>query len=465
MTPFLPTITSKSAALPWRAINRARWLYYRWRTAHQLHSLLFDNADLSGFGEGALCRLFRYCARHVPYYQEVFARCGVNVNCPQDLQKLPLLTKAIIKDHFGELTSDRLASLSYQVGSTGGSTGAPLKFLINRESNEVYGMHQRYFYREFMSYDRRSDKVAAFDGVVVADELADRNVFWQDRSVCRDMPYGRTRFSSFLLNDRTAPYYLEFLAANRFSHFYGYPSTIYDLARHCGRLGYAFPYPIKAVQLTSEYASREQIDFIRKTFKTGVFLQYGQTECAFYTHTLDDTYEYWCSPIQGIVEVLDTDGMHVGMGEEGEVVATSFFNLAMPFIRYRTGDRAVFSRRHKGITYLTAVTGRTQDFVIKRDLSRISLTGLVFGQHFRSFGNITVWQIIQDVPGAVTMRIEPAPSFSKEDEQEIASAFKRIADIDCEFKYTAEFILTGKAKRRFLVQNIRHQPVTDREGS
>ena len=41
-----------------------------------------------------------------------------------------------------------------------------------------------------------------------------------------------------------------------------------------------------------------------------------------------------------MIEVLNEAGKPVEPGETGEVVATSFYNYAMPFIRYATGDFA-----------------------------------------------------------------------------------------------------------------------------
>lgn len=441
-------------AFPWRAVNKITGLRRQWRTARQLREFVFRGVDPTAFVEGSLCKLLQYCAKNVPYYQHLFDRCGVDVNCPEQLRKIPLLSKQIIKDNFEEITSRHALRLSYQIGATGGSTGSPLQYLINTAPQQVCHEHQKFFFQHFLGYDKRADKVGAFDGVVIPDELARRNIFWQDRVPCRDVGVGRTRFSSFLLNNDTARYYFDYLTANYYNIFFGYPSSIYDLARHCDRLGYTFPYPIKAVQLTSEYASREQIDLIRQVLKTKVFLLYGQGELTFLAHTLDDKYEYWCSPLQGIVEVLAEDGSHVGVGEEGEVVATSFWNRVMPFIRYRTGDRAVYGGHRNGTCYLTAVTGRTQDFVIRKNLSRITLTALVFAQHFHAFSHINVWQIIQDVPGVVAMRIDASSQFSKQDEAELAAAFKRLADIDCVFQYTTDFILTERSKRKFLVQNI-----------
>ena len=66
-----------------------------------------------------------------------------------------------------------------------------------------------------------------------------------------------------------------------------------------------------------------------------------------------------------IVEVLGPDGREVAEGEEGDVVVTSLFSYAMPFIRYRVGDTAVRGPSRcacgAGFSTLLAVRGRTID--------------------------------------------------------------------------------------------------------
>ena len=39
-------------------------------------------------------------------------------------------------------------------------------------------------------------------------------------------------------------------------------------------------------------------------------------------------------------------------GVQGEILATGFANLGMPFIRYQNGDTAVFSDRECGCDYI-----------------------------------------------------------------------------------------------------------------
>ena len=76
--------------------------------------------------------LIQHCYANVPYYTKLFDSLGLkpeDIQCREDLQKLPILTKQMVREHYDELVSKDAAKRHYQKGSTGGSTGTPLKFM------------------------------------------------------------------------------------------------------------------------------------------------------------------------------------------------------------------------------------------------------------------------------------------------------------------------------------------------
>jgi phenylacetate-CoA ligase len=163
--------------------------------------------------------------------------------------------------------------------------------------------------------------------------------------------------------------------------------------------------------------------------------------------------EYVCSPLFGYAEVLAEGGEHVSFDETGEVVVTGFYNFAMPFIRYRTGDLAVHNGDSGGIVRLGKIEGRTQDYVFTNSGTRVALTPLVFGHHYHAFRHIQKWQLQHDMPGRLLVRIVRSDGFTPEDENEIRWRLRTIGDVDVEFEYVASIPLTPRGKFRFLVQN------------
>jgi phenylacetate-CoA ligase len=211
---------------------------------------------------------------------------------------------------------------------------------------------------------------------------------------------------------------------------------------------------MKGIELTSELCLSNQESIISKAFQTKVFGQYGHTEASVFGYTLDESFEYYCSPLYGLTEVINNNNQHANIGEEGEIVVTCFSNFGMPFIRYRTGDRAIYGGEENGIVKLKKVSGRTADFVFNEYNDKISLTALVFGQHYNALKNIAQWQIVQNKSGEVIVNIQQLPGYSKADEEEIAYAFHTIAKIKCVFVYNEEFIKTNAGKVKFVIQNL-----------
>jgi phenylacetate-CoA ligase len=66
-----------------------------------------------------------------------------------------------------------------------------------------------------------------------------------------------------------------------------------------------------------------------------------------------------------LVQVLDDQNRPCPPGVEGDLVVTSFFNFAMPFIRYRIGDRGALSEETcpcgRGLPLLAKLSGRRVD--------------------------------------------------------------------------------------------------------
>jgi phenylacetate-CoA ligase len=99
-----------------------------------------------------------------------------------------------------------------------------------------------------------------------------------------------------------------------------------------------------------------------------------------------------------IVEILRDDDSPAEIGEEGEVVLTDLNNYAMPLIRYRVGDRAIMTDDicscGRQLPIIRALTGRTADFLLKSDGSRVAGISLV-EKTVTAIDGIDQMQIIQ----------------------------------------------------------------------
>lgn len=212
---------------------------------------------------------------------------------------------------------------------------------------------------------------------------------------------------------------------------------------------------MKGIMITSENIEENQIMQINKAFNCPVLPQYGMTEsCAFGFSKANDLI-YYCSPYYGVTEILNSEGNQVLPGEIGEIVLTSLGNNYQPFIRYKTGDIAIYGGENNGFTILNKIIGRTQDYIVDIDGLKIMLVGLIFGSHTKVFAKIKIWQIIQEKSGLILIKILTEKGWAEEDEIEIKKIFWCNNKITTTILYTSDFTLTNAGKRKFVIQNIK----------
>lgn len=402
--------------------------------------------DFGTIREQYLLDLVKYARKHCPYYRRALSK--IDLSTKDFIRDIPFLTKDLVRRHESELKSQVVPASCFSYRKTGGSTGEPLGFWSTGNTEMI---HQTFLF-ELHGYSP-GDKILAMDGTMIDEPLLSANTYWKVKNNGNMLPYGGMALSSLYLNDTTIPHYIDFLNEYKPDFIRGYPSFIAGIAKHVLDKDISLDFQVKGIETTSEICFESQVKLIREAFNTKVFGQYGHTEACVFGYTIDDSFNYYCSPLYGLTEVVGSNGKPVAEGEEGEIVATGFSGFGFPFIRYRTGDRAIYGGEKDGIVKLTRVLGRTADFILNRNNEKVSLTALVFGQHYNAFRNIHRWQIVQDHPGIIQIRIDRAKGFSATDEAEIAGIFSRVGNVETTFDYSGDFIKTRAGKIRFVVQN------------
>lgn len=408
-----------------------------------------ERLSFEGEVEHRATKMARYAYRNSPYYRQLFSEHGISPeNFLENLSQLPRLDKTIIRHEGDNLLAMPHSKEDLTFCTTGGSTGEPLSFYMCGGCDQL---HQKFLF-EMMGY-RPGDRILAMDGSIVPPEDRGDGVYWVRKSA-HELPYGSFGLSSQYLTPENIGRYYDFIQEFKPHFIRGYPSFIDAVSQFVLANDLRFNFPLKGVELTSESHSDLQLDHISQAFRAPTFDQYGHSEAAIFGYSLGRHTPIYCSPFNGYTEVLDDNGIHVRPGEVGEVVVTGFHNYAMPFLRYRTGDLAQFESREDGVVRLVRVIGRTQDYVYTRQMDKVLLTALIFGRHLRSFSNIRKWQLVQDVPGYVSLHIIPDGEFGVSEEDEIRRAFKDTGMSDVSFEYPQSLPLTARGKSKLLVQNL-----------
>ncbi|EKD32409.1 MAG: hypothetical protein ACD_77C00103G0020 [uncultured bacterium] len=436
----------------YKAYNFLKLLYDRPNMKRNLVRLLHyhsgvESSDFSNTKNKLLKEILEYAKIYCPYYKELFESHKINVRNIDDFDIIPFLDKEIIKLNIKSLQSNNLKRVTNYIMNTGGTTGTPLTFPV---SSHFDNLHQVFAFK-LLGYNN-GDKIIAVDGTKICEKNIKKNIYWK-KMHNNAAPYGSIAFSSLYITNDTIQHYIDQLNIEKPMFVRGYPTAINYLAVYIIENGIDLSFKLKGIQLTAETIFEEQISNIQKAFKCKVGLQYGHSEVSVFAYTIDDTYEYYCSPFYGNTEVIGVNGKHVEIGEIGEIVVTGFYNKAMPFIRYKTDDLALYDGTVDGIVKLRHIYGRNQDYLFDEFGEKVFLIGLIYGGHHEFLNHIKKWQIIQNQFGHITIKIVAGNSFSKVDEKSIEELFLKNNGIISIIDVVEEIQLTERGKTKFVIQN------------
>ena len=415
-----------------------------------------DRSTLSELQGTMLRDLVNHAFANVPYYREAFQRGGLQASDIRgigDLNKLPLLTRETIRERIRDFRALRGVSDRCYWDNTGGSTGNPLRFL---KPNSMYPIEQAYMLAQWrrVGYSTRDRKITLRGHVIGSTRNEKR---WQYNPI-----YNELQLSSFHLDRDTIRLFLDEVRRFRPTFIHGYPSSIVLFLRTIVNEGMQCPQGIRAVLCSSEPVFAHQRQFIEQTLQSRVFSWYGQSECVILAGECEYNDAYHAFPLYGVLELIDQSGNLIrSPGIEGEIVGTSLNNYAMPFLRYRTGDRGIYDKFERcacgrEFQRLKNITGRSQDCVYARDGRAIPVTALIFAQHFSAFANIHGMQLYQEVPGELVLRIVRTSHYSDSDEREVRAKMEHCVagEMDVKFSYVGELPVTRSGKVPFVVQHV-----------
>ncbi|PMN57784.1 hypothetical protein BCT28_15475 [Vibrio breoganii] len=156
----------------------------------------------------------------------------------------------------------------------------------------------------------------------------------------------------------------------------------------------------------------------------------------------------------GFCELLDDVGNPITNNHDtGELVGTSFDNLSMPLLRFKTGDFCSYHDVAKGS--LRQIKGRwEQEFLHGYNGSKVFLSAL--NLHSDVFNNVIQYQFYQDEVGVVIIRAIVDSNFKDEDSALILKALHDKVEGTINFKLTKveNLLLSPRGKLKRIIRNI-----------
>lgn len=287
---------------------------------------VWDRADLDAAQFKALRQTVRHAMRHGSWFRDHLAGIDPDMlRVPADLARLPFMTAADVAVDGPRMVCVSQSEVARIITlQTSGSTGAPKRLHFTRQ--DLDGAID-FFLHGMMSLISGADRVLALLPFSQPDSTGDLLI--------RALADGGIRCDGCW-----PPTDWEALAARIGEDGV---TCVVGLPQHLLALAHALPLRrVRTMLLCSDYAPSALRARIERACGCETFLHYGTTETG-----LGGGVE--CAVHDGchlresdlLVEIVDPlSGQPAPPGGEGEVVVTTLARLAMPLVRYRTGDMA-----------------------------------------------------------------------------------------------------------------------------
>lgn len=413
-------------------------LYY---LPHVLKNQYVKPETLKKLQEKRLRHLVQHAYRNTRFYKEKFRKAGItphDIHDLDDLKKIPFTTKEEIVNSTG------IVAAGYHEGNcdvhyTSGTSGTTLKVLHDIE-NHAYEIALTCRYHWAQGVRPWHNYFMILHDPVELRGAQKRSIFHKRLSVPGDIPDEEK---------------VELLKKYQPHVIAGHLSTLVAMA--------------KIIQ-EKKISIAPRIIIIGGELNPPPYRQYVET--VFGGQTFD---KYGAFEVKSIAWECNQHNMHIDAdsvivecvkekdvvvpGERGEVVVTSLWNWAMPFIRYRLGDIGALSDGVCGcgrtLPLMKVIEGRLDDFIVLPSGNVLPPTALV-PLFFKTL-QIEQFRIIQNRKDLLEVEIVPHKEYTENVEKNILEKLETIINepIHIKIKKVETIKQEVKTKYRTVISNVK----------
>ncbi|MCJ7508484.1 MAG: hypothetical protein MUO85_07105 [candidate division Zixibacteria bacterium] len=398
---------------------------------------------------GKLKNLLEHAYKNVPFYQERFKKMGLHPNdirSFEDFSRIPVLTKADLKDNLGKLKAKDFERWQPIETNTGGTTGSPVK-LYRSQNSETFRKAVVWRWQNWAGYfygDRRIGDRHRFD-------LNKKRESWYEEYEDRQLT-----IDSCHLNELSFKLFVDGFRWYKPKIIYnGNLSFLKLLARYVLNENIEDIKP-KAILTLGEALSEFDRKFFESTFGCKVFDYYGMRENAVSAYQCEEGNYHMNSEM--VLMEFEKDGKPAPAGQMAKIIGTNLHNYAFPLIRYNTEDIGYGIDQRcpcgRNLPLMKIVGGRSRDFLVTKN-------GLVTVSHQmpqilgRSL-KIDAIQFHQEESNSVVVKIVPRDGYAKEDESFLIGLLNQLFEdeLKIDVEYVEEIPRTPLGKYRFVISEI-----------
>ena len=361
------------------------------------------------------------CAYEVPFYRERFERCHLtpdDFHSAEDLAKFPVLTRADLREWMQkEYDAHPEMHERWNVLSTSGSSGTPLKFLqTQRESACVDANWIRVLM--YAGYHPLRGKLFSFEtshkhvDAKKGDSIIQKFGLMRRRVVSEKNCVGEGIRD--ILNE-VNEYQPDVLCFRR--------NCLVRMALYAQRNNMKVHKP-KIYVPVSEMVDDMTRKVLAETFGEGLMDAYGSSETGSCIIQVPGAELYYINSDTHVVNIYDEE-QH--LADEGKVIITTLFKKDFPIINYEIGDRAS-SVMVDGVRYIKNIKGRVNDLVRHEHSDETSALELM--KIPNGIVGIAQFRYIQESYHDMRIQLVKDPANNAHTKEEIEDFFqKKMADL------------------------------------
>jgi len=376
----------------------------------------WSREKMDEYRDDKLRRLIHHAYNNVAYYRRVMDSLNLqprDIQGADDLGKFPILNRDALRAHSKELLATNVGQMSVIWCKTGGTTGEPIQICKDQNCVAWESMcYERGLEWAGLRYD--APRIRLFGGSL---GITQTKITGQIGARFR----GDIFLPAFELRSDTANVYFERIRKSKSRFLIGYSSAIYKLATFAKEMKQEIM--LDTVFPTAETILPEWEEVIRETFKCKIRPYYGCGEVNSLGYQFPGESGYRIPEEHAIIEAIQGGQTDCQMSE-GRFLITDLDNYAMPMIRYANGDAGKISDFHNGkasFGYIERLDGRYTGFLLTDAGDLIS--GAIAPHIFRNVKSVKNYQIIQEEPLSLLIKVVPKIELHKEELQLVIDLF------------------------------------------
>lgn len=401
--------------------------------------------------EKQLRHMISFAYKEVPYYHKLFNKLKLepsDIRTIEDLEKLPILTKDIIKENREDLKPANLNIMKYSIEPTGGSTGTPFLFRMLRYDRFLSGamLYRGWGYGGYELGDKMVFLAGSALGVGVNSVIVKK---------AHEISRNIRKLSSFDMSTEDMQEYTKIVNSFKPKFIRGYASSINFFANFINENNIEITAP-QAVFTTAEKLIPHMRKNIKEAFGCEVYDNYGLNDGGVGAYECPEHNGLHIDTERSIMEIVDNEDIQMESGT-GKILATSLYNYAMPFIRYETGDMGHILSDvcgcGRGSRLLKEVIGRQQEMLQTPEGKFIH--GEFFTHIFWEINGVREFQVIQKKLNELVVKMIVEENFDERQLDTIREIIKRKSKgWEIEFRYVDNIERTRSGKYRYILSEL-----------